>query len=474
MKKGRRELDSAGRTTVGFAVAAGAVIYALLQKKEYDKKLYELAYRDSLSGLGNMKQLEKFVARKRREYTGREAALISLDINHFTTINESCGRDAGDRVISYVGRKLEELTHGRGIVVRNKADNFLLFGPYTAEEVRKLIETIQTSLSVFEYKQSERGKKKISLTYHFGVVQVKFDEDTSLYQMADRAAMAKKAAKQEKSAVWYFDDEMEQQQLREKMLEDRMKGAMENGEFTVYYQPKFRMSDNEVVGAEALIRWNSKEYGFMSPAEFVPLFEKNGFILELDFYCMEQVYKMLRERLDAGLKTVRVSINQSRMHFGQKNYIARLNALREKYRIPNELIELELTESIFADMQDISRGVEELKANGYSLSVDDFGSGYSSLNMIKEIPIDTLKIDKDFLSDDKESGRYQKVIRKVVELADELNMNIICEGVEKEEQADFLQSVGCMYAQGFLYAKPMPESDFISLLEKGRQSCSKR
>ena len=205
----------------------------------------------------------------------------------------------------------------------------------------------------------------------------------------------------------------------------------------------------------------------MNPGEFVPLFESNGFILELDFYCMEQVYKMLRARLDAGQKAVRVSINQSRMHFGQKNYIARLNALREKYQIPNELIELELTESIFADMQDISRGVEELKANGYHLSVDDFGSGYSSLNMIKEIPIDTLKIDRDFLSDDEqESGRYQKVIRKVVELAKELNMSIICEGVEKEEQADFLQSVGCMYAQGFLYAKPMPEQDFLDLLEE--------
>ena len=452
---------------VVFSVVIGALVYALIQKKKYDQHIFELAYKDPLSGLGNINLLEDFVVKKRQEYLGKDVAMISLDINHFTTINESYGREVGDLVIGHVGYKLKEMIADKGMVVRNKADNFLLFGIYSDDEIKKLVEQIQSELGNYQCKEAGVGEEGINISYYFGIVKAKFDGDTSLHQMIDRAAMAKKATKREKSIIWYFDDEMEQQLLREKMLEDRMESALENGEFTVYYQPKFRMSDNEVIGAEALIRWNSKEYGFMNPGEFVPLFESNGFILELDFYCMEQVYKMLRARLDAGQKAVRVSINQSRMHFGQKNYIARLNALREKYQIPNELIELELTESIFADMQDISRGVEELKANGYHLSVDDFGSGYSSLNMIKEIPIDTLKIDRDFLSDDEqESGRYQKVIRKVVELAKELNMSIICEGVEKEEQADFLQSVGCMYAQGFLYAKPMPEQDFLDLLEE--------
>lgn len=243
-----------------------------------------------------------------------------------------------------------------------------------------------------------------------------------------------------------------------------MKSALENGEFIVYYQPKYCMLNNEIIGAEALIRWDSRDFGFMNPGEFIPVFESNGFIVELDFYVMEQVYKLQQRRIKQGLKTVRISINQSRMHFTQKNYIERLNMLRAKYHIPDELIELELTESIFADMNDISRIVEELKRNNYYLSVDDFGSGYSSLNMIKEIPMDALKIDKDFLSGDRESGRYQKVIEKVVELAKDLNMDIICEGVEKEEQADFLKSVGCLYAQGFLYARPMPEEEFESIL----------
>lgn len=459
---------------VGMAVVAvvllGILVYALLQKKKYDKYIYELAYKDPLSQLGNVNLLEDYVAKKRQDYIDKEVILISLDINHFTTIKESYGKNVGDQVISYVASGLRELAGNKGIVVRNEGDNFVLFGVYTSEQVEKLIDSVRTQINLFHY-EKEGTEEEINISYFFGIVKETLRAGSSVHQMIDRATMARKMAKREKTAVYYFDDALEQQLFREKMLEDRMESALENGEFTVYYQPKFRMTDNAVIGAEALVRWNSKEYGFMNPGEFVPLFESNGFILELDFYCMEQVYKMLRQRLDAGLKVVRISINQSRLHFGQKNYIARLNALRDKYQIPGELIELELTESIFADMQDISRGVEELKSNGYYLSVDDFGSGYSSLNMIKDVPIDTLKIDKDFLSDDdQESGRYQKVIRKVVELAKELNMNIICEGVEREEQADFLQSVGCMYAQGFLYAKPMPETDFMDLLEK--EGCS--
>lgn len=447
--------------SVIFCIILGILLVIVFQKKKYDKHVFELVYKDPLSKLGNVNLLEDFVAKNRQDYLGKDIALISLDISRFTTINETYGRMMGDLVIAYVGAGLKELLAANGIVVRNKGDNFLLFGTYSSEEVEEVIRQIKSEINLFH---CEETNEDINLTYYFGIVKTGFGIDTSIHQLIDRAAMARKAAKREKDSVWYFDDEMEQQIMREKQLEDRMESALENGEFKVYYQPKFRMNDHSVIGAEALVRWDSKEYGFMNPGEFVPLFESNGFILELDFYCMEQVYKMLRARLNAGEKAVCVSINQSRLHFGQKNYITRLNALRDKYQIPSELIELELTESIFADMQDVSQGVEELKANGYQLSMDDFGSGYSSLNMIKEIPIDTLKIDKDFLSDEKDNGRYQKVIRKVIELAEELGMSIICEGVEREEQADFLQSVGCMYAQGFLYAKPMPEADFIKLL----------
>lgn len=337
--------------SVIFCIILGILLVLVFQKRKYDKHVFELVYKDPLSKLGNVNLLEDFVAKKRQDYLGKDIAMISLDISRFTTINETYGRMMGDLVIAYVGAGLKRLVGANGIVVRNKGDNFLLFGTYTTEELENLIHQIKSEINLFH---CEETKEDINITYYFGIVKTGFGIDTSIHQLIDRAAMARKAAKREKDSLWYFDDVMEQQLMREKQLEDRMESALENGEFKVYYQPKFRMNDHSVIGAEALVRWDSKEYGFMNPGEFVPLFESNGFILELDFYCMEQVYKMLRSRLDAGEKTVCVSINQSRLHFSQKNYIDRLNALRDKYQIPSELIELELTESIFADMQDIS------------------------------------------------------------------------------------------------------------------------
>lgn len=443
-----------------FLVVVMVLLYFIIVKRKYDEHIYKLAYMDKLTGLGNTHYFEEQAEKRWLEYRGKEIFLLSLDISHFTTINETYGRGMGDLVIDYLGRKLNELFGEDCIIAHSKVDNFLVFGSYEEEEETELLlELIRKQIGVFVYEDIE-----IRLNYNFGIVRERSTGSTSVNKLTDRAEMARKAAKKESTHTCFFNDEMEQQLLREKMIEDSMKDALANEEFYVYYQPKYCMTNNEIIGAEALVRWNNKEYGFMNPIEFIPIFENSGFIVELDFYVMEQVYRMLRKRLDNGEKVVRVSINQSRVHFAQGNYIDRLNALREKYRIPSNLIELELTESILANIREIREVVSSLKSNGYSLSVDDFGAGYSSLNMLKEIPIDTLKIDKDFLSNEDETGRYRKVIRKVVELAKELNMDIICEGVEKEEQAEFLKSIGCLYAQGYLYARPMPRDEFLRLL----------
>lgn len=445
---------------VFFVSVVLVLVYIMFQRKKYSRHIFELAYYDKLTGLANIYRFEEMAEKRWLEYRGKNICVISLDISHFTTINETYGRAVGDLVICHVGKKLKELYENPGIVARSKVDNFLLFGEYISkEDVLGLMERIRKGIGEFDYEGN-----RLYLNYNIGIMTERCTGSTSVRRMIDRAEMARKAAKKEGSHTRFFNSDMEMQLLREKKIEDSAKDALADGEFQVYYQPKYRMTDSSVIGAEALIRWNNKEYGFMNPAEFIPIFENSGFVVELDFFVMEQVYRMLREQLDSGKTPVRISINQSRMHFAQENYIERLNALRDKYGIPNEWIELELTESIFASMKDIKRIVGLLKANGYSLSVDDFGSGYSSLNMLKEIPLDTLKIDKDFLSEGGDNGRYQKVIRKVVELAEELNMDVICEGVEKVEQAEFLQSVGCLYAQGFLYAKPMSEKEFRQLI----------
>lgn len=454
-------------TFVFICIAVIVMVYIMLQRKKYNRHIYELAYTDSLTGLGNVNKFESVAEKRYSDYKGKELCLFSLDISHFTTINETYGRMVGDLVITFVGKKLGILFEEKDVVARNKVDTFLLLTTCTAkEEIDAVLSVVKKEISVFHYTEPSGIEYDINLTYNFGIVKDKCTGSSFIKKLIDRAEMARKASKKASDHIQYFNSEMEQKLLQEKAIEDNMKQALENHEFEIYYQPKYCMTDNSIMGAEALIRWNSRELGFMDPGKFIPVLESNGFIIELDFYVMEQVYKLQRRRMDEGKRTVRISINQSRMHFAKKNYIERLNELRTKYRIPDELIELELTESIFADMKDVSKIVEKLKSNNYYLSVDDFGSGYSSLNMIKEIPLDALKIDKDFLNGEKESGRYQKVIEKVVELARELNMDIICEGVEEQEQADFLKSVGCLYAQGFLYARPMTEDKFNVLLEE--------
>lgn len=448
-----------------FCTAMVILIYVVLSKKRYNQHIYELAFQDTLTGIGNIHFFEEFVDKRFGECREKEIFIISLDISHFSAINETYGRHVGDYTIRYVGQRLKELYGKEGIVARSKVDNFLVFGVIDGDtKAEEWVETIKEEIGKFVYEEKGIRRNEIYLNYDFGIVIEWCTKETSAKILIDHAEMARKVAKRG-AHLCYFNEDMEQQIIRENVITDSMVHALKTGEFQVYYQPKYRMDNDEIVGAEALVRWFSKDYGFMNPGEFISIFENNGFIVELDFYVMEQVYRMLRERIECGEKVVQVSINQSRLHFAQNDYIERLDELRSRYEIPMNLVELELTESILANIQDISIMVDKLKANGYYLSLDDFGSGYSSLNMLKEVPINTLKIDKDFLSGGDKEGRSQKVIRKVVELADELGMDVVCEGVEEKEQVEFLKSIGCMYAQGYYYAKPMPEDDFRKLLD---------
>ena len=240
-----------------------------------------------------------------------------------------------------------------------------------------------------------------------------------------------------------------------------MEKALLEREFVVYYQPKINMETEKIIGAEALVRWISKDKGFMNPGEFIPVFEKEGFIIELDFFVLEEAVKIIRDWLDNNKNPITISVNQSRVHLSNPYYIERLKNLINKYQIPTKFIELELTESLFMDIDVALETVKKIKELGFSVSVDDFGSGFSSLNMLKSMPIDVVKIDREFLNESENSQKAQKIISKIVEMAKELDMEVICEGVEKIEQAEFLKSIGCYYAQGFLYAKPMPETEFF-------------
>ena len=262
------------------------------------------------------------------------------------------------------------------------------------------------------------------------------------------------------SAVVFFDDKMVEEQMWLDWVNENQEKALENEEFLVYYQPKYDPKTRQMSGAEALIRWNSPAKGMVSPGRFIPIFETNGFITKIDHYMLTHVARDQRAWLDSGRKCVPVSVNVSRAHFIEEDLAEQIRDIVDEAGTPHDLIEIELTESAFFDDKNaLITTIKKLKDYGFAISMDDFGSGYSSLNSLKEMPLDVLKLDADFFrNDDGERGRI--VVSEAINLAKKLSMRTVAEGVEEKDQVDFLAEEGCDLIQGFYFAKPMPKEEY--------------
>ena len=237
-------------------------------------------------------------------------------------------------------------------------------------------------------------------------------------------------------------------------------------------KPKYDLKTRKIVGAEALVRWISPETGFMPPGKFIPLFEENGFVIQVDYYILEKTFQLQKERLEAGKEVIPISVNQSRLHMTEENYLEKMKAIVEKYNIPAGLIELEITETMFGDFdnkasqQNAAKIVQGLHELGFSLSVDDFGSGYSSFSLLGILPMEVMKIDRSVLTGADTSERMKEILAYVVKLGHALNMEVLCEGIETRAQEILLLDLGCRLGQGFFNAKPMPVEEFVNFFEK--------
>jgi len=250
--------------------------------------------------------------------------------------------------------------------------------------------------------------------------------------------------------------------IEEKKIENKMAKALESGQFSVYLQPKFDIDSNRVAGAEALVRWQDPERGMIMPNDFISLFEKNGFILKLDLFVFEKVCKIIRSWIDAGAAPVPISVNLSRTYLDSLLFLDNLEKIRKQYNVPSEYIELELTESIvYENMGLLLTIINKIHSLGYTCSIDDFGSGYSSLNLLRNVPVDTLKLDRGFFLESEESPeRGNAVITSVIDLARKLNMKTVSEGVESVVQVNFLKNAQCDLVQGYVFSKPVPIPEF--------------
>lgn len=395
-------------------------------------------------------------------------AMVVLDIDKFKYINDRLGYDEGDRILARVHKTLCDCLDKEELFARTSEDKFAcLIKNAPDNEIENRLHEIFT-----EFDRRNSFFIKYPVNFSAGVCrlgQCRGKYDAVDFTMAvDRCKLAKKSIKNKhNSDVAFYDGKIREISLREKDFENAMPQALENREFECYLQPKYGTNSREIVGAEALIRWNSKEFGFVCPGDFIPIAEKNGFVVELDFFILEEVCKMLRRWLDNGKTPIVISVNQSRLHINDDDYIWRLREIVDKYEIPYEYIELELTESVFTEDADRMIAImQKLHEIGFKLSIDDFGSGYSSLNLLKDIPADVLKIDREFFNGTVNSKKGRAVISSVVDMAKNLEMNVISEGVETQDQIDFLKEIDCNMVQGYYFSKPMKLREFDEMWEK--------
>lgn len=384
-------------------------------------------------------------------------AAIYSDLNQFKLINDNYGYRAGDRVLIALASILQKAGGDNAVVARITGDKFVALYAYSdPEELTERIKSI-----IHDIKHIKRGNNDYyKLIPVIGVYPIQPGDSAII--AVDRANIARKnVGDYHLRNYMYYNESMHNVLLEQKGIEDSMEDALKNREFSVFYQPKFDITSGKLIGSEALVRWN-RHSEMVPPIRFIPLFEENGFIVPLDYYVLESVCASLRTRLDAGKKVLPVSVNFSRVHLSTDVLPVVVKATLERYNISPGLIEIELTESALASIEDYQLNIlNELRSLGHTLTMDDFGSGMSSLNALRKLPFDVLKIDREFLYSNSQSERERIVLSNVVRMASDLNMKVICEGVETEEQETFLKSIGCQFAQGFLYARPLPEEQFV-------------
>lgn len=301
------------------------------------------------------------------------------------------------------------------------------------------------------------------------------DEVLKLNDMLDRAIAAQEAVKYSEGKIRFglYSIELREKKLWDTEVESRMEAALENGEFMVYLQPKIDIQHGDhILGAEALVRWVWPDKGLISPRLFIDLFEKNGFIVDLDRFTFDRVCRFYKETvLGGGLPACIISVNVSRLGLMRPDFIKAYTEIRDSYGIPAGCIELELTESlIFGDYKLFTTIVTECKRNGFLCSIDDFGTGYSSLNMLKSIYVDALKLDKQFFRHSEDPERGQKLVKNIIAMAKDLHIKTVAEGIEEESQVEQLRAAGCDAIQGFVFARPMSMKDFEAFV-KSREAC---
>lgn len=409
---------------------------------------------DSLTGIYNKATFLKKAALIINAHTDIDFDIACIDIERFKLINDIYGTDAGDELLRHLAQQLKEhFPEPLGLAARMFNDVFVLLLPQDQRQ-----EAEQSILEIFQQYPLD-----MVITPAIGFCPIP-EHTENISTICDRAMMALKSIKGNyftHSAVYDINQFL--LLLEEQELLNDVEAALINHEFELYLQPKCNMHTGKIIGAEALVRWNHPVKGMIPPNMFIPVFERNGFIKRLDAYIWEEAARWLRRWIDAGYDPLPISVNLSRIDIFGMDVCAILNDILERYQLDVRLLELEITESAYVSQpEDVIHALEQLMRNKFTILMDDFGSGYSSLNMLNSINVDILKLDMRFLERDDQKSK--NILESVLHMSKWLNLPVIAEGVEFQWQVDFLTRLGCIYAQGFFYYRPMPVADYEALL----------
>lgn len=454
-------------TVITMIVLLGIEIYIM---DVFQKKQLLATNFDPLTNFYSRVHFEKESEKVIKHYPNSKFMLIECDIHGFKFINQNYGVEPANKLLIFISDKIRNFTKDMDACVgRGFADHFYIFCK---------IDSVHASMKVFkEYcaqLNNDIKNYEIPCFMKYGIafsMTKDKEKNVSITELIGQASFAKSTLKDNLINQYaIYNSKLLEKVNRERYIETHMEQALQNNEFFVMYQPKIDLHSDSIVGAEALVRWYNPEQGLITPDEFIPLFERNGFIKKLDFFVYDKVFHFLDSQVRNGRRVVTISVNMSRNHSKPEKFVHDFMNLFKNYSIPRNLIEVELIERSFMNENTLKEFTELLHKEGFTVAMDDFGSGESSLNMLTQIPVDVLKFDRTFLlSSTTENGIIDQTsanfLETLIKLSKTLNKQTIFEGVETESQRDFLKSINCDQVQGFFYSKPLTESDFTKLME---------
>lgn len=432
-------------------------VYYWELKRKQSTKLEQIAFVDTVTGGDSYTKFTVDLQNILGKYPSKQFYICSLDIDNFKFINSFYGYETGDSILQYIYHYYEKKLHDNEYISRVTGDQFILLLDDVSEQ---RLETLVDFEIVFN---------DIQIYMSAGIYFIT-DYMQSANFMLDKARFAASKNKgMHFKQIEHYNEEVDKENAHNEQMKRAIELALKEHEIIPYFQPKVDINTHILVGAEALARWCTKDGKLIPPNEFIPLCEQTGLITLVDLAIFEQTLQFIKESIDNGVTCVPISINFSRMHLSNRNFLNTVLEKLEQYQVPSDLIEFELTETVmFENSEIINEFINTLHANGLKISMDDFGSGYSSLHMLKDIEIDILKIDRGFLKDSESNIRQKIIFGSAVEMAQKLQIEVVVEGVETIDNVNMMKEFHCSYAQGYFFARPMDTADFRRIYTEGK------